>query len=309
MEYWFTEHSDCDIETIRTPLDVVAIHREATEPPAIPSDQANGSRRKSDVAVGGVVGSPGLESPELLLMHANDRVWARVTKCSRTFEGLISGSPMTRQSPFLVTSRHPTFFGTQFSMSSKTSPPPCPPSFRSEDLVFWSLLRVVDARATCAHLPFCVEHPGIWGTRKPTYRAGTALLLAETIGSMASSSLPSSTPNLKSIGSRLEGLTRSLPSFIEWAVNWARAWSRSAISHCESLLERRGNAPSFALAVVQHRIATWELVQYEVAYAVPREFCASVDPWGELAAYVRNYGLLLQAWPSMLDAAESIAEL
>jgi hypothetical protein len=303
VEYWpyLDPGPECDVERIHRTVDILGSHVCATSGKVEHEDGSRGRGEFVAISSGGVVGQSGLATQASLLMHSNDRVWTRMTGSPALLGDVLSGSSVIRQSLTWSKSRTSGFFATHFSLPARSSFAPFPPSYRGEDLVFWVIIRKLMEGAYCGHLPVCVDHLGARRSPAPANALGILLLLSLVIETIDTPSAKEFDSNLKRVGEVLEEMaTRGKEGFVAAVFPIIRQWCYASIKDCEQILARRGHTPSYAVSIVQQRIARLELTSLAPQYAIPSEFVVDPDPWERAAEYFSMYGQLAQAWPALL---------
>ncbi len=135
---------------------------------------------------------------------------------------------------------------------------------------------------------------------------GVLHLLGLLIEPLPTSSTEDFSSKLGAIGEAVETLSRcKIEVFRDLMFQVIRNWCAASIVDCEQILERRGRTPTYAVTVVQMRIARLELASSEPRYALPVEFTNSENPWREIAELFSMYGQLLQAWPTLVRVMRS----
>lgn len=197
--------------------------------------------------------------------------------------------------------------------------PPYFPVLRGQDLIFAAVFRFAFDSRCVGYLPWMVAHsPLRQRTNEPDsiwQCAGVVRLysiLLRCIGSVVGQRGPQHDPRakLKSLGSHLSELG-SLPGrdFIEFLrVQLWQAASQSALV-LDRMLSAHRDAPHYWLTDVQRYLNTQREAMRRPEYVLPHELRGHGDDEQrriKTQRLLHRFGELLQAWPTLVDAAQTL---
>jgi hypothetical protein len=181
--------------------------------------------------------------------------------------------------------------------------PPFMPTFRGEDTIFWRTFKVAYPEAQCCHVPLCVRHDSGRPARplKDFARLRVSTVLDYVLATMRFGARDQARERIIGAGRCLQELAKAPMSLFPTQVfEIVRELCTANILQLTGLLGRRGFTPSYAVAHAQRQVAIYELGRTDIKYALPMEFHGGeAGGWSAFANYLKNFGELLEAWPTI----------
>ena len=267
----------------------------------------------------GVVGDCGLDgnAPYLLQDAAS---LARLANGDQPYLVLRDSREVHRVAPHCTLSSSAAFSATAAAYDNRELLPPFVPVGRGADASFGVALRACLGRGMIAHLPWAIRHEpaprgrfdadAIWRSAGRLTLNQAMILLMSTLELPAGAGEPED--RLRALGAHLEQAARlPLPAFEDMLqAERLRRLSGLISLHEQLLTEHADAAEEWAHDMEQSIDALRAACAVEsLPVAVDLGERMSEDQArAALRAHVGDYGLLLQAWPEMIQAARALRE-
>lgn len=268
----------------------------------------------------GVVGDCGLDGNGLYLLQEGASL-ARLVDGDAPYLVLRDSREVRRVAPRCTLTSSPMFSATAAAYDNRELLPPFVPVGRGEDASFGVALRACLARGVIAHLPWAIRHEpaprGRFAADDIWQSAGVLTINQAMMLLMGALELPAGAgepeDRLRALGAHLEQAARlPLPAFEDMLQAERLRRLSGLISLREQLLTEHADAAPEAWAhdmeqSIDALRAACAVGALPVAVDLG-ERMAEEQAREALRTHVGDYGLLLQAWPEMMQAARALRE-